>query len=243
MAADALTRAVLGARVLGSGRVRFCRTALEDLDIGDWIAVGETGADVPGRVVIAPRQLVYAEPPEHLAVVVRRLTTAETEQLPSLADRAREVLDRAIAATRELGLPVFLTGLHPSLDGRTATVDWRGPHEYDLGPLVEVLAGSGANVRFEWEGPLAAAGVQLFGGLGRLPVRPLDLDAVVAGRFDRTGAEHTSAPEGLPRLGSRVATPHGDGILRSISTRHREALVRLDSGDDVNVPVDTLAPA
>lgn len=234
--------AVLGARVLGSGRVRFCRTVLDGLEVGDWVAVGDAYGAEPGRVVVAPRQLIYGDPPEQLAAVLRRLTTAEIERLPSLEAGAREILDRAIAATRAAGLPVFLTGLRPGLDGRTATVDWRGPRECDLASLAGALAGSVMEVRFTWEGSLVPAGAQLFGGLGRLPARPFDLDAVVHSRFDRPGRERVFAPEGLPRLGSRVTTPRGNGTIRSISTRHREAVVRLDAGEDVTLPVDALAP-
>lgn len=243
MAADALTPDVIGVRLLGSGRVRFCRTSLRDLDVGDWVALAGPTAEAPGRVVVAPRQLVYGDPPDSLPIVARRLTGGEVDGLPTLAAAARGVLDRAIAANRALGLPAFLTGMRPDLGGLSGALDWRGPGDADLSPLADALAGSGWALRLTWEGPLAAAGEHLFGGLGRLPERPLDLDALVAARFDRVGRDQTFAPEGLPRLGSRVATPRGDGVVRSISTRDRAALVRLDSGDEVSLPVEELAPA
>jgi hypothetical protein len=245
VAADTLRPAVLGARLLGSGRVRFCRAAPEGTEVGAWIAVAapERTHEAPGRVVVAPRQLVFGEPPARLALVTRRLTAAEVARLPALAEMARDMLDRAIAGARELGLPIFLTGLSPDLDGPGATVDWRGPESYDPTPLQVALTGSGMDVRLTGEGPLAAAGDHLFGGLGRLPAAPLDLKEIMRARFGRPGRARPFAPEGLPRLGSRVTTPHGGGTVRSISTRRHEALVRLDSGDDVTLPVDALVPA
>src|SRR5690606_21637317 len=139
------------------------------------------------------------------------------------------------------GLPVFLTGLRLTLDGSTALVSYRGEEE-QTATLAGTLAGAlGLPVHVEREGPLEPAAEHLFGGVGRLRIQADDLDAIVAARFDTPGSE-TFAPEGLPRIGRRVQTPDGPGIVLSVSPRHWQATVRLDSGTEVTVPIADLTP-
>ncbi len=73
-----------------------------------------------------------------------------------------------------------------------------------------------------------------FGSLGRFHPRFTDLDTHVRERLrlDRAPA--------LPRLGATVQTPGGTGILLSVSMRHQSATIRLESGEEVRVPVEEL---
>jgi len=237
----AATIPVLGARTPGLGRVRFCEARLPDPALGDWISIPGPAGEEPAQVVVTPQQVVLERLPRPLPAVTRRLTHEEIRRVADLTEQARAALDRALDVVREAGLPVFLTGLRLTLDGATALVSYRGGEE-QAGTLTCTLAGAlGLPVHAEREGPLEPAAEHLFGGVGRLRIQEDDLDVIVAARFDTPGPE-AFAPEGLPRIGSRVQTPDGPGILLSVSTRHWHATVRLDTGTEVTVPIADLTP-
>ncbi|MDI3339134.1 MAG: hypothetical protein QJR03_01240 [Sphaerobacter sp.] len=233
---------VLGARTPGLGRVRFCEARLPDPALGAWVAVPGPAGEEAGQIVVTPQQVALARLPRALPAVTRRLSPAEIRRAVDLTEAARAALDRALTRIQESGLPVFLTSLRFTLDGATALAAYRGTPQ-DAGALASLMSDVlGRPARTEWEGPLAPAPGHLFGGLGRLRAEPLDLDATVAARFDRPGSA-TVAPEGLPRIGSRVQTPEGSGTLQSVTTRHRQATVQLESGAVVTVPLAELRPA
>ena len=232
---------VLGARTPGLGRLRFYEARLADPALGDWVAIPGPAGEEPAQVVVTPQQVAAERLPRPLPAVTRRLSAEEIARVAELTAQARAALDRAIDVVRAGGLPVFLTGLRFTLDGSTALVSYRGDEE-QMAVLASTLAGAlGLPVHPEREGPLEPAAEHLFGGVGRLRIQEDDLDVIVAARFDTPGPE-AFAPEGLPRIGSRVQTPDGPGILLSVSTRHWHATVRLDTGTEVTVPIADLTP-
>lgn len=233
---------VLGARTPGLGRVRFCESRLPDPALGDWVAVPGPAGEEPAQIVVTPQQVALARLSSPLPTVTRRLTEEEIDRVVDLTKRARAALDQALDAVREAGLPAFLTSLRFTLDGATALVSYRGRPE-EMAALADLLSASlHVPVHVEREGPLEQAAEHLFGGVGRLRTAADNLEAIVAARFDPVGPG-TFAPEGLPRVGSRVQTPAGTGTLQSVSTRHWQATVELDSGAEVTVPVADLSPA
>ncbi len=240
MAGDPLNREFLvGVRIPGAGRLRFRGTTIEGIALRDWVAVPSPAGEEPGQVVVAPQQLKLAKVPERLPIVIRRLTPDEVALVTKRMDRAREVLDAVIATVRERRLPLFITGLRFTLSSEVVIVSYRGPQETGEGELpgvVEPVAGVPVHLEHE------AAGTNLFGSLGR-PVAALTFNELLRNRFPRTGRDLAFAPEGLVRLGARVRTDHGAGSVISVATRERRARVRLDSGEEVLVPVDDLGAA
>lgn len=234
---------VAGVRLPGLSRLRFCEVT-GDVPLHAWVAVAGPHGDEAALVVVAPQQIVLGQPPTPLPRIVRTLAEDEVAHVARLADRARRALDLAIEAVRGRKLPLFVSGLRFTLDGQHALVSWRGPADIDLGDLSSELSrGIDVSVHLDREGSIEQIGGNLFGGVGRLRVEPVDTDALALARFSLPGGPATFAPEGLPRLGSRVLTAQGAGSVRSISTRHREASVLLDSGSEVRVPIDDLRPA
>ncbi len=240
MAGDPLNQEFLvGVRIPGAGRLRFRGTAIEDIALRDWVAVPSPAGEEPGQVVVAPQQFKLAKLPERLSAVIRRLTADEVALVSTRLERAREVLDAVIATVRERRLPLFITGLRFTLSGEAVIVSYRGPQGTGEGVLPGVVKPvAGVPVYLEYE----AAGMNLYGSLGR-PPEVLTFHELLRTRFPGTGRGLAFAPEGLVRLGTRVRTDHGAGSVISIATRERRARVRLDSGEEVLVPVDDLIAA
>jgi hypothetical protein len=240
MAGDPLTQEYLvGVRIPGAGRLRFRGTAIDDIALRDWVAVPSTAGEEPGQVVVAPQQFKLAKLPERLPAVLRRLAPDEVALVATRMERASEVLDAVIATVRERRLPLFITGLRFTLSGEAVIVSYRGSQgtgEGELPGVVEPVAGVPVYLEYE------AAGMNLFGSLGR-PPEALTFKELLRNRFPGTGQDVAFAPEGLVRLGTRVRTDHGAGSVISVATRERRARVRLDSGEEVLVPVDDLIAA
>lgn len=240
MAGEPVTQElVVGVRIPGCGRLRFCGTVIADIALRDWVAAPSAVGEEPGLVVVAPQQLKLARLPERLPAVTRRLAADEVAQVAVRMERARGMLDAVIAIVRERRLPLFITGLRFTLIGEAVIVSYRGPDETgedELAVAVEPVIG--LSVHFEHE----AAGVNLTGSLGRPPAA-MTFNELLQHRFSGTGRERAFAPEGLVRLGTRVRTDHGVGLVISVATRERRARVRLDSGDEVLVPVNDLTAA
>lgn len=240
MAGDPLTQELLvGVRIPGAGRLRFFGTAVEDIALHDWVAVPSAAGEEPGQVVVAPQQLLLTRLPERLPAVIRRLPPDEVDQVAARMERAREVLDAVIAIVRERRLPLFITGLRFVLGGEAVIVSYRGPEgtgEGELPGAIEPVVGVPVHIEYE------AAGMNLFGGLGRPPAA-VTFNELLRKRFPGTGRDLAFAPEGLVRLGTRVRTDHGVGSVISVATRERRARVRLDSGEEVLVPVGNLNAA
>lgn len=242
MAADRLTRPVIGVRVPGLGRLRFCEVATPEATLHAWVAVPGPLGDEAGQIVVSPQQVVLDQLPNALPRVTRALSADEVAQVATLTQQARERLDAAIATVRAADLPVFVTGLRLTLAGDGAVVTWRGPGVQLADILEHALAGAiDLPLHLDWEGPLDQIDGGLFGGVGRLRAAPFDLDSALRERFDLPGGPEVFAPETLPRLGARVQTPDGPGTLQAVSMRHKEATVRLESGEDVSVPLDALS--
>lgn len=237
MAGEPLTRGlVAGVRIPGAGRLRFCSTAIEDIVLGDWIAVPSFAGEEPGQVVVAPQQFMLTRLPEHLPVVIRRLSPDEVDQVVARMETARRLLDTVITVVRERRYPVFITGLRFTLSGETVIVSYRGPENSETSELAGVVEPVvSVPVHLERE----AAGKNLFGALGRPPAA-VTFDELLGRRLPGVGRDLAFAPEGLVRLGTPVRTDLGAGIVISVATRERRARVRLDSGEEVLVPVADL---
>ncbi len=240
MAGEAVTEGlVAGVRIPGAGRIRFYETAVEDLALRDWVVVPSMAGEEPGQVVVTPQQLKLARLPERLPVVSRRLAPDEVDQVTARMERARGMLDAVIAIVRERRLPLFITGLRFTLGGDAVIITFRGPEttrEGELSGTVGLVVGVPVHLEFE------AAGMNLFGSLERPPAA-MTFNDLLRDRFPGIGRDLVFAPEGLVRLGTRVRTDRGAGLVISVATRERRARVRLDSGEEVLVPVNDLTAA
>ena len=79
-----------------------------------------------------------------------------------------------------------------------------------------------------------------FGSLGRLLPRMNDLDAHIRVRLGLDPPVDQPVTPDLPHLGDTIETTHGPGVLLSVSMLHQSATIRLESGEEIQVPVGEL---
>ncbi len=226
---------IAGIRRLGEARVEFGRVA-ERPHAGEWVAAPGPVGEEPALVVIAPEQVLLCEE-ELPELPVRRLSEAERARLPELAELALWLARQAAAVIGELEESLRFLGLRVTLDG-SAIVEYWGKESRlpaadiaarlsaRLGRPVHLVASTGERPR------------ALFGGLGRLGGEALDLAELARRRLGVLPGDVPPRPGGYPRLGSRVAIPLGNGVVRSVSTRHRTVTVELEDGTRHDVPLD-----
>lgn len=65
--------------------MRFCRSAVEDLQIGDWVELNGPEGSEAARIVFAPGQVEYQDPPTDLPRIHRRLSRDEIAGLTYVA--------------------------------------------------------------------------------------------------------------------------------------------------------------
>jgi len=222
---------VVGVRFPGGSRVHFYRTAISDLTLREWVVVSANRGEEPGLVVVAPYQVAMAQLPERLTVISRRLSADEVARVEAQTAQVRESLAAAIS---QVGRPLLsVTGLRLTLRGDAAVLTYHGPagdRICGINLMLEHTLGLPVYLEQEPESP------GLFGGLGRLPAA-LSRETILCQRFDLPDQEPVFAPEGLVRLGSSVGTERGTGVVVSIATRDRQTRVRLESGEEVLVPL------
>jgi hypothetical protein len=164
---------ILGVLVPGDGRVRFSRSDLTDLQVGDWVELDGTEGREPARIVFGRGQVEYPDAPLELPRIHRRLTADE------------------------------VAGLN--------AIEQPGPN-----PAVR------------------------FGSLGRLRPSITDLDAHIRVRLGMDPPGDLPVSPELPHLGAIVPTAHGPGVLLSVSMHHQSATIRLESGEEIRLPVEEL---
>ena len=232
---------IVGVRRLGSPRLQLGQT-VEMLAAGDWVALDGPLGGEPAHVVIAPEQilLVGETPPE---LRLRRLSAEEQARLPGLAELALELSQRAAEILAELRESLRVTGLRVTLANAAVIECWGQPSQLPVVQLARQLAERlGRPVSLDVLGEQQPA--SLAGSLGRLAQEGFDLSRLARERLGIvTGKVAPLRPGRYPRLGHRVATPIGPGIVLSVSTRHQTVTVELDDGSCREVPVEQVRTA
>ncbi len=227
----------IGIMVPGDGRVRFCSTPLADLRGGEWVVASGPFGDEPGQVLFGAQRVASPNRLPAAFVAPRRLTPLEREQIPALIRRVTESFDAVRAVLLQLDPEAEISSLRLSLDGSTLLLRVFGTTGDRSASLVETLSRRlGISVNVEWTDRPA----HTFGSLGHVDSAD-DERALVLARLKIDEVASTSFPNGWPRLGQVVGTPQGPGRLRSVSVRHNSATIRLDSGDQIELPVVELS--
>ena len=225
-----------GVHLLGSGRLRLCQTLVDELRHGDWVEIASSYGVEGGLVTAPPEQLLGRLSAEPYGTINRCLDATEIERVAELADEARALLIELTSAAEMPRVGWLITGLRISLRPGQAIVSWRGDtsDEAVAGWLRHHLD---RPYSLEREGADGSA-ERVYGGLGRLRPVATDMDEIIRHRFDPAGS--SDRPGGFPRLLSRVSTQQGEGVVISISTKHREARVKLAGGGEIQVPLNEL---
>lgn len=230
--------ALVGIHLPGSGRLRLCRTRRSDLTQGEWVAVESAYGVEGGQVTVVPELLLGATSSEPYGWITRRLDEPEIQHLAELSAEARALLHVLVSTvkSRDDGR-FFLTGLRFTLEPKRAVFSWYGEA---IDPALEDRLRQSLDTPYalEHEGSDDRTG-RVYGGLGRLLPAAANLETIIHQRFEPAGS--SDLPAGYPRLLSHVSTKLGTGIVVSVSTKHRQARVKLaDDGTEIQVPLDEL---
>lgn len=235
---------ICAVRLPGTSRARFADAGTLDLALGDWVAVPSHAGDEPAQVVVAPDQWLTPIEMDDAIPVVRSLNEDELTTVAANYERAIGLIDRVADALRSLAPGLFLSGLRFNLAGDTAVALYVGDRPDDIDRIQrELTTAVGTPLLLEQERAGSSDQALHGGGTGRPgATRPQTFRELLEQRFEVLRDPEAFAPDGLPRMGSRVATPQGSGQLVAIDIRHWQATVALDGGEEVTVSVDDLRP-
>lgn len=228
---------LVGINLPGSGRLRLCRAFTDGLAQGDWVAIESAYGVEGGQVTVAPELLLGTTSAEPYGRITRRLYEPEIRQVAELSDEARVLLHSLVSTVGLQGDESLLAGLRFTLQPKRAIISRYGD---TIDPAFEERLRQSLDTpyAFEHEGADDRIG-HLYGGLGRLLPAAANLETIIHQRFEPAGS--SDLPAGYPRLLSKVSTPKGIGVVVSVSTKHRQARVKLaDDGTEIQVPLDEL---
>lgn len=212
----------LGVRRIGSAR--FELAWVDARSESRWLAVPGPLGEEAARIVAEEARILGWEQGELLPG--RVLDPHEERALPSLIAMAVES-----APLLQARVPFTLVGLRPTFAGGIVGEVAAAPEEALPSLAEELSAAVGRPVHL-----VVVERSTLVGGVGRPAREPLD-PAVLR---ERLWGSDRALPGGLPRIGAVVETPRGRGIVGSIRTRDRTALVLLEEGEAVRVPIADL---
>jgi hypothetical protein len=228
---------VVAVIVPGDGRMRFCGSEMTDLETGDWVEVDGPLAGEPGQVAFAADRVDIPPDIELESSIHRRLTDQEITSAKSNADRAVQLVEKAVGSVAVVDARITLMSLRFTLGGDMLLCRCFGPEAIPPESLMSRLSTElGVPVQLEWSDHLTHS----TGSLGRIDARYAASARVIRERLGVDSAHVSYFPKGWPRLGSEVGTPHGSGTFLGMSVRHHSARIRLESGDEVDVPLGEL---
>jgi cell fate regulator YaaT (PSP1 superfamily) len=263
---------VVGVRFRDSGRVYFFESGGADLDVGTWVVCTTSRGEEAARVVVAPKQVLMSQLDGDLKPIDRVLSEGDVEIIDQRRKDAAKIVRRGAEISRAYDFGIKVVAAEYSLDGRRARVSYgASDHSFvqDLGGLLEDELG--IQVEMQHVGPRDEA--RLIGGLGKcgrtlccsswLPVYPdvsmgmaknqdLSLNPTkVSGLCGRLlcclsyeNEQYRKAKQILPRLGQRIRTPEGEGMVVSLQVLKEMVTVRYTNPHrEVTYPAaDLLSP-
>jgi cell fate regulator YaaT (PSP1 superfamily) len=239
---EALAERVCAVRFSGASQAALADAGDQRLDVGQWVAVRTMAGEDPARVVVAPDQ--WLEPPrfENLFEITRSLADSELDGIAALAEGALQLIDPMADRLRSQAPDIFLAGIRFNLAGDRLTLTYIGPEPNEPDALAASLGElAGFPVALECPRSTRQSRGLHGGGPGRIAGRRYEtFNEMLRDRLDVLNTPGTFAPQGLPRLGSRVRTARGEGRLVAVNIRHWQATVELDAGDEVRLSVDDL---
>lgn len=245
---------VVGVRFRDSGRVYFFETNGAPLDIGTWVACITSRGQEAGRVVVAPKQVVMSQLDGTLKPIERVLTDDDIARIEQQRADAARVVRRAGEIARDYDFGIKPVSAEFSLDGASVRIAMSAEDHSFVEDFRAILVKNlGMDVYLYHVGPRDEA--RLVGGLGKcgrtlccsswLPMYPevtmgmaknqdLSLNpATVSGLCGRLlcclsyeNEQYKKAKQILPRLGQRITTPDGEGMVVSLQVLKELVTVR-----------------
>jgi len=240
-----------------------------DLERGD-IVVARTGRGQEiGRVRSGPTEMPREELPDDLKPVLRKVTEDDLRKDEQNAAREKEALEVAARKIAEHGLEMKLIDAEATLDGSRIVLHFSADGRVDFRALVRDLART-LKARVELHQVGVRDEAKMLGGVGHCG-RPLccatfltDFDPVgikmakeqelslnpqkisgVCGRLmcclKFEYEFYREARQCIPKTGAKVETEQGPGRLTELDVVRSRAVVTLEDGGKVELPLDAVA--
>ena len=249
-------RHVVGARFIDSGQVYFFDPGSIELDTGDWIVVDTSRGLEAARVVIAPHQVAASQLKGELKLVERRMSERDIERMESLRKNSASAIRTFSTEIRARRLPMKPISAEYNFDGSQLTLSFSAADRVDFRDLARDL-NQKMKCRIELRQVSAREEAKLLGGLGRcgrtlccstwLPMFPditmgmaktqdLSLNpskvSGVCGRLlcclSYENDQYRQMKAVMPKLGQRIETPLGPGMVVSLQLLKGLTTVQLE---------------
>ena len=260
---------IVGIRFQEAGAVTYCSPGELAFGVGDYVVVRTDRGEQLGWVVIAPDQLIAAEPEGPLRVIDRLATADDVEAWRAARERALEDLRRAQDLATRNDPRVRVASLEYDLAGTHCYVTFSAPerieHRWFTEMCSELLSVEvqvrqvGDRDRAKSLGDVGVCGLALccktwqtsFPSISMrmakeqdLPPNPTKISGV-CGRLlcclSYEVDEYRRLRGDLPKVGKRVTTPVGRARVISLNTLKGQVRMRLDeTGEVIELSADEL---
>jgi cell fate regulator YaaT (PSP1 superfamily) len=235
-----------------------------DLAENDPVIVETARGEELGWVNMSLRTVPDEEIKGNLKAITRRATALDLALMEEYRTRESHTLGRCRDKVAELGLPMKVIRAEYSFNGRRLLFAFISEQRVDFRELVRILARS-FKTRIEMKQIGARDEAKLIGGYGRcgrelcctswltefhpvsikmakqqdLPLAPSEISGLCGRLLCCLAYENDQYAEfkkTLPKVGTRVTTPHGKGVIVGLNVLTESALVELQS--ELTVEVD-----
>jgi cell fate regulator YaaT (PSP1 superfamily) len=234
-----------------------------DLAKNDPVIVETMRGEELGWVEIPLKTVPDEEIKGKLKPVVRRANPVDLAQMEEHRRREGQALDRCRQKAAELGLPMKVIRAEYGFDGRRLLFAFTSEQRVDFRELVRVLARS-FKTRIEMKQIGARDEAKLIGGYGRcgrelccstwltefhpvsikmakqqdLPLAPSEISGL-CGRLlcclAYENEQYVGFRQSVPKVGTQVVTPQGEGVIVGLNVLTESALVELQNELTVEV--------
>ncbi len=264
------TRLVVGVRFRPAGRIYYYDARkFPDLKTGRYVIVETARGKEAGRVVIAPKQVAFAELGEDLKPVERLAEEDDLRALLAFKAKERDALRTCQEKVQQRQLAMKLVEAEYTYDGSRLTFYFVAEDRVDFRALVRDLAAAfrtrielrqiGARDHAKTLGGVGPCGKTLccsswlteFGAVSikmakeqSLPLNPSKISGV-CGRLmcclSYENDQYIEAKKHMPALGEAILTPDGPGKIIGQNVPRTSVDVLLESGVTITVPVTKLS--
>lgn len=260
---------IVGVRFHEADPLVYCSPGDLDLGVGDYVVVRTDRGDQLGWVVLAPDQVLGAEPEGPLRVIDRLATEQDVADWRAARERARQDINRAQDVATRNDPRVRVANIVYNLAGSRCHVTFSAPerveHRWFRDMCAELLDVDvtveqvGDRDRAKSLGDVGVCGLALcckswqtaFPAISMrmakeqdLPPNPTKISGV-CGRLlcclSYEVEEYRTLRGDLPKVGKRVTTPAGRARVISLSTLKQLVRMRMDdTGEVIEMPADEL---
>lgn len=262
---------VVGIQYKLAGKIYTYETDDEGLGHGDYVIVETEGGSSIGNVIVRPRKVSVNELPKDLKKVIRRASPEEVEEEVDRNEKALEHFEFFKRKVEEHNLPMKPIDAAFLEKDKKILFTFFAEERVDFRALVKELA-SHLHMRIEMRQIGARDEVKCMGGIGTcglttccsthlrkfrsITIQMVKTQGLMPNPIKHTGVcgklkcclayenEHyAEIRKTLPRIGSMVDTPHGEGKIVNLDILKRMCLVRLFDNEeerDLSFPADQL---